>query len=50
MLKYINSRLSMIQSGESFYDSIGKYVVYIWIDCYFEKYMAKSKFGHRVKL
>lgn len=40
----------MVKTGNSFYDNIGRKVVYYWQDCYFEKYMANNRFGFRVKI
>ena len=50
MIKNIISRLMMVKSGGSFYDFIGKEVIYYWTDCYFDRYAAKSRFGTRIKV
>jgi hypothetical protein len=33
-----------------FYGSIAGEMVYYWQDCYFETYMAASRWGYRIKL
>jgi len=33
-----------------FYDKVLGNTVYYWQDCYFEQYMASSRWGFRIKL
>ena len=50
MVKEIISRLTMVKTGRHFYDFINGQTIYHWQDCYFENYIAASRFGKRVKL
>lgn len=50
MIKWIISRLTMVKLGEAFYDKIEDKPVYYWRDYYFDRYMATSRWGFRVKL
>ena len=50
MIKNIISRLTMIKSGKLIYDPIKKELLYYWTDCYFDEYVAKSRFGKRIKI
>ena len=50
MLKNIISRLTMIKSGKLIYDPIKKELLYYWIDCYFDEYVAKNRFSKRIKI
>jgi hypothetical protein len=40
----------MVRLGKSFWDYIDHKAVYYWRDCYFETYVASSRWGFRVKL
>ena len=33
-----------------FYDNVAGRMVYYWQDCYFQTFMASSKWGFRIKL
>ena len=50
MIKKLISRLTMLKSGKALYDPIKKELLYYWIDCYFDEYVAKNKFGTRTKI
>ena len=51
MIKNIISRLTIVKTpNEGFQDSINRKKVYYWQDCYFDCYMASSRFGNRVKI
>lgn len=51
MIKNIISRLTMVKTSENgFWDGISKDNVYYWQDCYFNIYLACSKWGPRVKI
>ena len=50
MIKNIISRLRMIKSGKLIYDPIKKELLYYWTDCYFDEYVAKNRFGTRIKI
>lgn len=51
MIRNIISRLTMVRTNEEgFYDPLIKKQVYYWQDCYFDCYMATSRFSHRVKI
>lgn len=51
MIKNIISRLTMVKiPNEGFWDSINRKKVYYWQDCYFDCYMASSRFGTRIKI
>lgn len=51
MIKEIISRITMIKNPkEGFYDNIGQCKVYFWTDYYFDKYMAASRWGMRIKI
>ena len=47
---WIKSRWTMRKTGNSFYDSIGGYVVYQWQDCYSDVWLANWRWGFRVKI
>ncbi len=49
MWKNIKSRLTMVEVGCSFYDSISGDVVKEWVDSYGNRFLAVSRFGFRVK-
>lgn len=40
----------MVKLGSAFYDKVEERPVYYWRDCYFDRYMATSRWGFRVKL
>lgn len=40
----------MVKSGKSFHDFTGKELIYYWTDCYFNRYVAKSRFGERIEV
>ena len=50
MIKNIISRLTMIKSRKLIYDPIKKELLYYWTDCYFNEYVAKNRFGTRIKI
>ena len=50
MIKKLISRLTMLKSGKAIYDPIKKEVLYYWTDCYFDEYVAKNRFGTRIKI
>lgn len=51
MIKNIISRLTMAKiSTKGFWDQVDNKKVYYWQDCYFNCYMANSRFGYRVKI
>lgn len=50
MIKWIISRLTMVKLNKAFYDHIEEKPVYYWRDYYFDRYMASSRWGFRVKL
>lgn len=51
MIKNLISRWTMVQlTRAGFYDGIAGKMVYYWQDCYFEQYMASSRWGFRIKL
>ena len=39
----------MRKTGNLFYDSIGGQVIYQWVDCYGDVWLAESRWGFRVK-
>ena len=50
MIKNIISRLTMVKSGKLIYDPIKKELLYYWTDCYLDEYVAKNRFGTRIKI
>lgn len=51
MIKNLISRFTMVKTTRTpFYDPIAGKMVYYWQDCYFEQYMATSKWSYRIKL
>ena len=40
----------MVKSEKSFYDFIGKELIYYWTNCYFDEYIARNRFGTRTKI
>lgn len=50
MIKNIITRLTMVKSGKLIYDPIKKELLYYWTDCYFNEYVAKNRFGTRIKI
>ncbi len=51
MIKNFISRWTMVRKpGEGFWDSIANKKIYYWQDCYFDTYMAASKWGFRIKI
>jgi len=50
MIKKIISRVTMVKTGRSFWDNYGKQQIYYWQDYYFQKFLAPSKWGYRVKI
>ena len=50
MMKNLISRLTMVKLGQSFYDKVQDKPVYYWRDYYFDRYMATSRWGFRIKL
>lgn len=49
-MSWIKSRWTMRKTGNSFYDSIGGEVIYQWVDCYSDVWLAGSRWGFRVKI
>lgn len=49
MIKLLISRITMVKLDKSFWDPIGQKPIYYWRDCYFQIYIASSKWGLRVK-
>lgn len=50
MIKNLISRWTMVKLTRTpFYDNTGD-MVYYWQDCYFQQYMASSRWGFRIKL
>lgn len=49
MFKALKSRWTMEKTGQSFTDSVSWGVVYYWVDCYGDRWMAETKWGFRVK-
>jgi hypothetical protein len=50
MIKNIISRFTMVKTGRvGFCDKVSGEMVHHWQDYYFQKYMASSKWGFRVK-
>jgi len=51
MIKNLISRFTMVKTTRvGFYDRVAGKNVYYWQDCYFETYMAASKWTYRIKL
>lgn len=50
MIKWMISRFTMVKLGKSFWDHVAQQPVYYWRDCYFDVYMASSRWGLRVKM
>lgn len=51
MIKNLISRWTMVKTTRTpFYDAIAGEMVHYWQDCYFETYMAASRWGYRIKL
>lgn len=51
MIKNLISRWTMVKTTrEGFWDSIANQKIYYWQDCYFEQYMAASRWSYRIKL
>ena len=50
MIKNLISRLTMVKLGSAFYDKVQDKPVYYWRDYYFDRYMASSRWGFRIKL
>ena len=51
MIKNLISRWTMVKTTRApFYDKVGGKMIYYWQDCYFETYMAASRWGYRIKL
>ena len=50
MIKNIISRFTIVKSEKFIYDPIKKELLYYWIDCYFDEYVAKNRFGTRIKI
>ena len=49
MIKVLKSRRTMKQTGEYFIDVVTGGIVFYWVDCYGERWMAERKWGFRVK-
>ena len=51
MIKNLISRFTMVKTTrEGFWDSIANQKIYYWQDCYFDEYMAASRWSYRIKL
>ena len=51
MIKNLISRWTMVKTTRApFYDKVSRENIYYWQDCYFETYMAASRWGFRIKL
>jgi hypothetical protein len=51
MIKNLISRWTMVKiTKKPLYDRIENKVIYYWQDCYFETYMAASRWSYRIKL
>jgi len=50
MIRKLISRLTMVKSGIVIYDSIIKKELCHWTDCYFDEYIAISRFSKRIKI
>ena len=50
IIRNLISRLTMLKSGKAIYDPIKKELLYYWTDCYFDEYVAKNRFGKRIKI
>lgn len=51
MIKNIISRITMVKtSQEGFWDGLSNKKVYYWQDCYFNVYMACSRWEFRIKI
>lgn len=51
MIKNLISRWTMVKITRApFYDIVSGDMIYYWQDCYFEQYMAASKWSNRIKL
>ena len=48
-MKAIKSRLTMKKIQHLFYDRVNGKGVYLYVDCFGEKYMAQLRFGMRLK-
>ena len=40
----------MVKSGKLIYDPIKKELLYYWTDYCFDEYVAKNRFGTRIKI
>lgn len=50
LIKTLKSRLSMKREQNLFLDKVNRKVVNLYVDCYGVKWMAKSKFGYRIRI
>lgn len=51
MIKNLISRCTMVKTTRTpFMDKIAGKQIYYWQDCYFEQYMAASRWSYRIKL
>ena len=50
MIRKLISRLTVVKSGIVIYDSIIKKELCHWTDCYFDEYIAISRFSKRIKI
>ncbi len=51
MIKKIISRITMVKDPTTrIWDGIEQGSIYYWQDYYFDKYIASSRFGFRVKI
>ena len=48
-MSWIRSRWTMRKTGNSFTDKVTWNIVYQWVDCYNDVWMAESRWGFRVK-
>ena len=51
MIKNLISRWTMVKTTRSpFWDKVAGEKIYYWQDCYFEQYIAASRWSYRIKL
>lgn len=49
-MSWIKSRWTMRKTGNEFYDNIAGMVIYQWVDCYSDVWLAGSRWGYGVKI
>jgi hypothetical protein len=50
MYKSLKSRWSMEKTGQAFTNMVSWGVMYYWVDCYGQRWMAEQKWGFRVRV